>query len=257
MTAGTAQTTEAARIRLEVQEAVVGYGRAAPILNGVSLAVAEGTVTTIIGPNGAGKSTLLKAVAGLLPLREGDIRLEGSSVAAWGTAERVRHGISLCGQGRVNFPDLTVAENLRLAAYTVPRATVRRRLAEVRAQDRTTGERWRDRMSNLSGGQQQAVEISMALMTAPDVLLLDEPSLGLSPSARTTVFERIRAIADGGVCVLVVEQNIKSAAAVSDEIVVLDQGRVALTGPPTPVLADEALRHVYIGGFQPRRPPAG
>jgi branched-chain amino acid transport system ATP-binding protein len=243
--------------RLAGSDVVLGYGKAAPILSGVSLAVPAGTITTIIGPNGAGKSTLLKAVAGLLPLRGGDITLDGTSIATVGVAERVRRGISLCGQGRVSFPALTVGENMRLAGYIIRRSRLRERLREVRAQDATTDERWNERISNLSGGQQQAVEISMALMTEPRVLLLDEPSLGLSPPARATVFARIRRIADDGVAVLIVEQNVKSAAEVSDEIVVLDQGRVALSGHPDSVLADEALRHVYVGGFQRKSPSSG
>jgi branched-chain amino acid transport system ATP-binding protein len=234
---------------LAIDGVVVGYGRAAAVLGGVGFPAPAGSVTTIIGPNGAGKSTLLKAVAGVLPLRSGDITLDGASIAALTVGDRVRRGISLCGQGRVNFAALTVEENLRLAAYTAPRREVRQRLQAVRAQDPTTNERWHDRVSNLSGGQQQAVEISMALMTAPRVLLLDEPSLGLAPSARRTVFRRIRAIADDGVCVLVVEQNVKAAAEVSDTIVVLDQGQVVLIGPPNSVLTAEALRHVYVGGY--------
>jgi len=236
-----------------VDDVVVGYGRAAAVLNGVSFDSPGRSVTTIIGPNGAGKSTLLKAIAGLLPLRRGDITLDGQSIASASTADRVRRGISLCGQGRVSFPALTVEENLRLAAFTVPRSQVRSRLHQIRSQDAVTSQRWHDRISNLSGGQQQAVEISMALMTAPRVLLLDEPSLGLAPSARRLVFRRIRSIADEGVCVLMVEQNVKSAAEVSDRIVVLDQGRIALTGEPDSVLTAEALRHVYVGGYE-RKP---
>ena len=239
--------------RIDIRDVVVAYGRAEPILKRVSFPVSSTSITTIIGPNGAGKSTLLKAIAGLLPLRAGDIALDGESLASVSTRDRVRRGISLCAQGRVSFSALTVEENMRLAAFTVPRADLRQRLHTIRSQDPTTNERWHHRISNLSGGQQQAVEISMALMTSPRVLLLDEPSLGLAPAARRTVFARIRAIADAGVCVLIVEQNVKAAAEVSDEIVVLDQGQVALSGPPSSILSAEALRHVYVGGYE-RKP---
>jgi branched-chain amino acid transport system ATP-binding protein len=160
---------------------------------------------------------------------------------------RVAAGIRLSGQGRVNFPDLTVSENMALAGYGLPRRVLRERLAELRALDPITDTRWNDRISDLSGGQQQAVEISMALVTQPRVLLLDEPSLGLSPALRAEVFARARSIADGGVCVVIIEQNVEDAAKVSDRFVVLNQGQIALDGAPSEIFADETLRDIYVG----------
>jgi branched-chain amino acid transport system ATP-binding protein len=232
---------------IETIDVEAGYGRAASIVRGVSLLASAGAVTTIIGPNGAGKSTLLKALVGTVPLRSGDILLAGASIGRAPVVARVEAGIRLCGQGRANFPELTVGENMRLAGYSLPRRELRARLERIRAEDPITDQRWGDRIAQLSGGQQQAVEMSMSLVTAPTVLLLDEPSLGLSPAMRAQVFARTRAIADSGVCVLVVEQNVEDAAAISDRFVVLDQGRVALDGPPAAVLENEALRHVYVG----------
>jgi branched-chain amino acid transport system ATP-binding protein len=234
---------------LEVTGLIAGYGRAEPILRGIDLTVSGGLVTTIIGPNGAGKSTLLKVIAGLVPVREGTLSINERDATRTPAVNRTSLGVSLCGQGRVNFPHLTVEENMKLAGFTLSRAKLRARFHELRQSDTVTDKRWHDRVSNLSGGQQQSVEITMALITEPSVLLLDEPSLGLAPAARVAVFERIRRIADSGVCVLVVEQNVKAASAVSDRLVVLDQGRVVLDGHPSSILDDEALRHVYVGGL--------
>jgi branched-chain amino acid transport system ATP-binding protein len=236
---------------LVLQDAVVGYGRAAPVLVGVDLEFAPGEVTTVIGPNGAGKSTLLKAIAGLLPLRTGELSLDGSSITSESVAGRLARGISFCGQGRVNFRHLTVQENMLLAGFSLTRSELKERFRELREADETTDRRWDDRISSLSGGQQQAVEISMALVTCPSVLLLDEPSLGLAPTARAAVFNRIRGIAGSGVTVLVVEQNVKSALGASDRLVVLDQGVVVMDGNPAEVLDDEGLKAVYIGKFVP------
>ncbi|MFF5179785.1 ABC transporter ATP-binding protein [Micromonospora sp. NPDC000316] len=242
---------------LAVTDLVSGYGRAAPIVRGVSLAFSSGTISTVIGPNGAGKSTLLKTISGLVPVRAGRITVGHRSLEGEDATARVRAGVALCAQGRANFPDLTVAENVRLGAYGLPRRQVAERLAWVRANDPVTDKRWKDRVSDLSGGQQQSVEISMALVSDPSVLLLDEPSLGLAPGSRADVFQRIRQIADSGVCVLVVEQNVAAAVGVSDRLIVLDQGTVLLDGPPAAVLENDDLRTVYLGARATRaEPPA-
>ncbi|WP_353807610.1 branched-chain amino acid ABC transporter ATP-binding protein [Agromyces sp. SYSU T00194] len=237
---------------LSVSGLRAGYGRAADILKGIDLDIARGSITTVIGPNGAGKSTFLKAIAGLVTVRAGEIRLGDRVLSTIPATRRVREGVVLCGQGRTNFAELSVEENLMLAGYTLPRRALHARMAAVRAADPVVDSRWHARVSSLSGGQQQSVEISMALMTEPEVLLLDEPSLGLSPGARTALFERVRDIADGGVTVLIVEQNVKAAAVVSDRLVVLEQGAIALDGTPSGVMADDRLREVYVGGVNTR-----
>jgi branched-chain amino acid transport system ATP-binding protein len=236
---------------LRLDDVEAGYGQAASVVRGVSLGFAAGSVTTIIGPNGAGKSTLFKAIAGLIPLRRGDLLLGQTSITGKPAATRVRDGISMCAQGRANFPQLTVAENMTLAGYWLPRPERRARLAVLRRGDEVTDRRWHDRVGRLSGGQQQSVEISMALVSQPRVLLLDEPSLGLAPGARAKVFERVREIARSGVCVVIIEQNVRDAAQISDRFVVLDQGVVALDGPPEAILGDEELRTIYVGRALP------
>ncbi|MEU9891442.1 ABC transporter ATP-binding protein [Sphaerisporangium sp. NPDC051011] len=240
-----------ATLALRVEKLVVGYGRAAPVLRGLDLRADGGQVTTVIGPNGAGESTLLKALAGHARPRSGRVLVRGIEVQDMAAVTRVRHGVGYCGQGRVNFARLTVEENLALAGFSLPRDVLRERLRQARA-DPLVDARWRSRVGDLSGGQQQSVEIAMALMTRPSVLLLDEPSLGLSPAARREVFARARSVADEGTCVVVVEQNVRAATEVTDRLVVLDRGVVALAGPPRQILSDERLRTVYVGGLHAR-----
>jgi branched-chain amino acid transport system ATP-binding protein len=239
--------------RLQVEGITVGYGRAAPIIRGVSLELDDGCVTTLIGPNGAGKSTLLKSIAGLVELRSGEIYLSGQPVGHIPAHLRARLGIGTCAQGRVNFSHMTVEENLRLAGFALGRQELKARLAELREGDPFLRDRWHTRVGDLSGGQQQFVEVAMALVHVPSVLLLDEPSLGLSPAARRSVLDRARAIAEGGTCVLIVEQNVRAATAVSDRVVVLDQGRIALDGRPGDILGDSALRDIYVGAVGDRK----
>jgi branched-chain amino acid transport system ATP-binding protein len=235
--------------RLQLHNVVAGYGRAAPVIKGVDLAFDDATITTLIGPNGAGKSTLLNCISGLVELRSGEVVLAGKPIGALPAASRSRLGIGTCAQGRSNFAHLTVAENLRLAGFSLPRRELRDRLKGLRSQDELLNQRWHDRVADLSGGQQQFVEISMALINEPQVLLLDEPSLGLSPAARSAIFARVRRIADEGRCIVIVEQNVRAATAISDRLVVLDRGTIALQGSPADILADPALREVYVGGI--------
>ena len=159
-----------------------------------------------------------------------------------------------CAQGRVNFGHLTVEENLRLAGFGLRRGEVKARLAQLRESDSFLDARWRARVGDLSGGQQQFVEVAMALVNQLSVLSLGQPSLGLSPAARTAVLARARATADDGTCVFVVEQNVRAAAPISDRIVVLDRGSIVLDGTPGDLLDDPRLRAVYVGTVGERSP---
>ncbi len=232
---------------LSVRDLISGYVRDAPIVHGVTHEFTPGTITVIIGPNGAGKSTLLKSIMGLVDVYSGDVLLDGESLVAREATDRVRAGLNFCPQGRANFPNLTVAENLQLAGYTLSRAELDGRLGDLRLTSKLIDERWRERIANMSGGEQQRVEIEMSLITRPKVVLLDEPSLGLAPSAWHQIFDQVRAIADGGVTVVIVEQNVRAAVRIADRLIVLEQGRTVLDGKPYEILEDGELRRVYLG----------
>jgi len=232
---------------LSVRGLVAGYVRDAPIVHSINHDFHPGSVTVIIGPNGAGKSTLLKSIAGLVDVFAGDILLDEESLVSRAATERVRAGLNFCPQGRANFPNLTVADNLRLAGYSLTRSTLEQRLSELRATNKLISERWRERIANMSGGEQQRVEIEMSLITKPKVLLLDEPSLGLAPAAWHQIFDQVRAIADGGVTVVIVEQNVRAAVRIADRLIVLEQGETVLDGIPDEILNDDELRRVYLG----------
>jgi branched-chain amino acid transport system ATP-binding protein len=224
-----------------------GYQPDAAIVHEVTHSFELGTVTLVIGPNGAGKSTLIKTIVGLTKLIGGDISVDGIPVSSRRVSERIGLGVSFCPQGRANFPSLTVGENLKLAGYTLSRQILDERLSELRARHPLVDRRWTERIGNLSGGEQQRIELAMALLTRPRVLLLDEPSLGLSPAASREIFQEVRAIADGGVCVIIVEQNVRAVVPIADRLIVLEQGVTVLDGEPEHVLTDPELRRVYLG----------
>lgn len=234
--------------RLSVQDLESGYGGGVRIVNGVSATFDEGTVTTVIGPNGAGKSTLLKSIYGTATRYQGEVELDGVRVTQAVPWKRLRSGLGVVFQGRVNFPKMTVAENLDLGRWVVPR----HRHKEVReaVMDRypILGQKSHQIAGNLSGGEQQILEMAMVLQAEPRVLMLDEPSLGLSPKWQSDVFKDVRRIADSGVCVIVVEQNVPAALAVSDRAVVMQQGLIALDGPAADLTEDPRLRQIYMGG---------
>jgi branched-chain amino acid transport system ATP-binding protein len=232
---------------LSVADLSSGYVSDAPIVHGVTHNFYPGTVTVIIGPNGAGKSTLLKTIAGLVDVFSGAVSLDGTSLSKRPAIERVSAGLNFCPQGRANFPNLTVGENLRLAGFSLSRHTLDARLKELRQGNELIHDRWHERIANMSGGEQQRVEIEMSLITRPSVLMLDEPSLGLAPAAWHQIFDQVRAIANSGVTVIIVEQNVRAAVRIADRLVVLEQGRTVLDGPPDEILNDDELRRVYLG----------
>ena len=233
---------------LTVEGLVAGYGEVT-ILNGVDLTLARGSLTTIIGANGAGKSTLLRALGGNVAAREGTIRLEGRDVTGLTALERLACGVGHVPQGRCNFPGLSVAQNLALGAYSR-----RDGRAEIEADTRALLDRFPvlarragTLAGNLSGGEQQLLETAMVLMTRPRLLLLDEPSLGLSPKMMDAVFDNARQLCNDGLTVLVVEQNAVEALRLSDVGVVMELGRVRHVAPAGQVLEHPEIRSMVLG----------
>lgn len=238
---------------LEVSNLEVFYHRLSQVLRGVSLAVPDGAVVALLGPNGAGKTTVLRAISGLLDLHDGDLRkgrvlLHGTDLTDAPAAAVVRSGLAQVLEGRQVFPTLSVDENLRTGAHTQRR---RRNIAEDL--DRVYGrfprlaERRGQAAGYLSGGEQQMLAIGRALMAAPRVLLLDEPSLGLAPKLVDEIGEVIRSINHDGTAVLLVEQNAGMALEIADHGYVLENGRVVMDAPADKLLRDEDIREFYLG----------
>lgn len=225
---------------------VAGYGEM-QILHGVGIRVAPGEVVTVIGPNGCGKSTLLKTLVGLIHPTAGKITLGGCDITGTATRERLRAGLGYVPQVRNVFATMTTEENLRMGLFAVP-GSVRERQDAVRRILPTLDDYWDATAGRLSGGQQQIVALGRALMASPKVLLLDEPSAGLSPKATNDVFRHVRAISsEGGVGVLLVEQNAHKALAISDRCYVLAEGRNKLDGKAASIADDPEIGRIYLG----------
>ncbi len=233
---------------LLAEDVVCGYGAADEILKGASLHVGPGELVAVIGPNGAGKSTLLKAVAGLLRLKSGSIRLDGERIDALPPRDRARRGIAFVPQEANIFPTLTVRENLEMGGFILPRGAVRGRIEGLLGRFPMLAQKRRQAARTLSGGQRQVLAMAMALMVEPRLLLLDEPSAGLSPLAAAALFDTIRAIHRQGVPVAMVEQNAHGALAIAGTGVVLVDGRVARTGPAAALAVDPEVRRLFLGG---------
>jgi branched-chain amino acid transport system ATP-binding protein len=231
---------------LEVEGLYAGYTDE-PVIRDVSLLIPAGSITTIIGPNGAGKSTLLGALYGLCRHFAGRIVFAGADIQELAPSERLKRGIGLVPQGRCNFPLMSVKENLELGTYSLPRAETKAAIARMVDLFPLLKERWRIQAGNLSGGEQQILEMAMVMVTRPRLLLLDEPSLGLSPGNQLLVFQTIQDIRAGGMTVLLVEQNATAALRISDTAIVMELGRKRLEGAARQVLGDPTLRAAYLG----------
>ena len=219
-----------------------------PAIRGISLEVNEGEVVALLGANGAGKTTVLRAVSALSPPESGEIRLEGRSLAGRDPARIVEAGIAQVPEGSRVWPQLTVQENLRLGAYAVRRrAGFGERLDRVFRLLPRLRERRTQRAGDLSGGERQMAAIGRALMAAPKLLLMDEPSLGLAPQVVDTVFETIARIRGEGVAVLLVEQNLMRALSLAERAYVLENGRIARAGAGADLLRDPEVRRAYLG----------
>ena len=223
-----------------------GYGGGGDVLNDCTVAVNAGEIAVIVGPNGAGKSTAMKALFGMLDLRAGGVRLDGRSIDALSPQERVRHGMGFVPQNTNVFTSMTVEENLEMGAF-IRDDDIRDTLEEVYALFPILHEKRRQAAGELSGGQRQQVAVGRALMTRPRVLMLDEPTAGVSPIVMDELFERIIDIAKTGLSILMVEQNARQALSIADRGYVLVQGRNAYTDTGRALLDDPDVRKSFLG----------
>lgn len=233
---------------LQVEGVVGGYGAADEILKGISVSLAPGRMAAIVGPNGAGKSTLLKAIAGILKPKAGSIRLEGAELTGQPPRAIAARGVAFVPQEANIFPSLTVRENLEMGGYLEPASRVKARAEALMTRFPMLAEKRRRAARTLSGGQRQILAMAMALMVEPRLLLLDEPSAGLSPKAAEFLFDSIAAIHAEGTAILMVEQNALEALAIAEEGIVLVDGRVARTGEAAALAADPEVRRLFLGG---------
>lgn len=236
----------AAEALISLEGVVAGYVPGVNILDGVDMVVRPGELVGIIGPNGAGKSTMLKALFGLVGVRAGSVRYKGEDIANLPAHQLVERGIGYVPQAANVFPSLTVEENLEMGAYLRPRLA-KERIAVVVDMFPRLGERIRQRAGSLSGGERQMLAMGRALMMEPEVLLLDEPSAGLSPALQDQVFIRTKQINRTGVAVVIVEQNARRCLQICDRGYVLDQGRNAYTNTGAALLADPKIIELYLG----------
>jgi branched-chain amino acid transport system ATP-binding protein len=231
---------------LEVVDLHSGYGRI-EVLRGVSLEVKAGEVVALIGSNGAGKTTLLRALSGVQPITGGEIRLLGTRIETLPPHRRVERGLTQSPEGRQVFGPLSVEDNLRLGAYMRRDREIGADRDQVYAMFPALAEKRRIAAGSLSGGQQQMLAIGRALMGRPKLLLLDEPSLGLSPLLVDQILASIVALRGRGITVLLVEQNAAAALEIADRGYVLETGRIISTGPGAALLSDPAVKAAYLG----------
>lgn len=231
---------------LSLRDVTITYDRAVAV-SGLSIDVLAGEIVAILGANGAGKTSTLRCISGLLRPTQGMVRFRGEDLVSHSAAEIVHLGISHVPEGRRIFPGLTVAENLELGAYAVPKVELRRRMERVREIFPVLSERATQSAGTLSGGEQQMLAIGRALMAEPRLLLLDEPSLGLAPLMVEAVFDRLSGILKGNVTILLVEQNARLALETADRAYVLERGALVCSGTSAEVGADERVHRAYLG----------
>ncbi len=234
-------------LALELRNVDAGYGDI-EVLQDVSIAVPRNTIVSVLGANGAGKSTLLKTIFGSVQPAAGQVILEGDDVTGLPPVERLRQGVAYVPEGRSNFPGLTVHENLEMGAYIRnDAAAVQEDIARLYERFAILNEKRNELAGNLSGGQQQALELGMALMLRPQLMLIDEPTLGLAPILVAQVFRTVQEIHEGGATVVLVEQNAKAALEISHYGFVLELGRVRFQGPAHELAANEEVIEAYLG----------
>lgn len=232
---------------LEARDLTAGYVPDLPILRGVSMQAVRGQITLIIGPNGAGKSTLIKAIAGLVPISTGHVKFEGGDITGLRTDRLASRGIAYVPQNDNIFRSLTIRQNLELALRRaeVDASAVLDRLFQ---QFPALAVKQKDKAGSLSGGQRQFLAIAMALAAEPRLILMDEPSAGLSPKAAQEVLEHARTLAASGVSILLVEQNVNQAMRLSDHCYILAEGRNQIDGRADDLLNDKVVGEIYLGG---------
>lgn len=233
---------------LTLQEVVAGYGRMT-ILHGLSAAIRRGAITTVIGPNGAGKSTLFKTIFGLLGVRSGRIAFDGADITGFTPRRMLDRGACYVPQGRNLFPELTVKHNLELGGVALgDRSALPARMAAMMERFPILKEKADAQASTLSGGQQKLLEVARGLLLDPKLMLIDEPSIGLSPLMVQEVFGILQALRDSGVTILLIEQNARQALAVSDYGLVLEQGQTRIEDRADRILADPRIAQLFLGG---------
>jgi branched-chain amino acid transport system ATP-binding protein len=242
----TSSSTKTPTPVVHIDNVVAGYLPGVNILNGCSLVAEQGELIGIIGPNGAGKSTLLKAIFGQVNVRSGSVVLEGEDITGLRANKLVQRGVGMVPQTNNVFPSLTIEENLQMGLYQRPGA-YKERLEFVTGIFAELGKRLKQRAGSLSGGERQMVAMSRALMMDPKVLLLDEPSAGLSPVRQDEAFIRVSEINKAGVTTIMVEQNARRCLQICDRGYVLDQGRDAYTGSGRDLLNDPKVTELYLG----------
>jgi len=239
------------KVVLEVNDVSVSYGEAAPALRQISMSLREHELVAVLGANGAGKSTLLRAISGLVPLRGGRIYFQGNDITELAPSKRVGLGIVHVPEGRQMLQGLTVHENLLLGAYVrkrEPMSAIHETEQEIYQLFPILEERKNQLAGSLSGGQQQMLALGRALMSKPRILMCDEPSLGIAPIVVKEIFSSIAQLRDGGVPVLLVEQNAKKALALADRAVVMQRGEIKLAGLARDVASNDALSAAYLSG---------
>ncbi|SFA70477.1 amino acid/amide ABC transporter ATP-binding protein 2, HAAT family [Poseidonocella pacifica] len=234
---------------LDVSSLTAGYGDGPAILDGAHLTVQPGKVHCIIGPNGAGKSTLLKAICGMLKIRKGDVKFKGESLKGLRPDQILRKGICFVPQERALFPKMTVRENLRMGGYSLAdKSGLERAIDEIEERFPILRERRDQHAGTMSGGQQQTLAMARTLIVKPDIVMLDEPSLGLAPKIVQEMFDIMKVMASEGITILLVEQNALMGLKNADWGVVLDLGRTLFEGPAAEVMADPRIQELYLGG---------
>lgn len=231
---------------LKINELHTGYGKK-PVLFGPSLEVNKGEIVAVIGPNGAGKSTILKTICGLIPVWDGKIAFEGSCINGSTPARNVKRGITFCPQGNRGFDELSVSENLQIGGIHLKKKELVARIDELLELFPMLKDRLKQNAGTLSGGEQQMLALGRALIPKPKLLLLDEPSLGLSPALVTTAFERIRQVNNEmRTAILIVEQKVRKILKVCHRVYGVKLGKIAFDGKPQELMARKELRKVFL-----------
>jgi ABC-type branched-subunit amino acid transport system ATPase component len=233
---------------LEISGIVAGYD-GSDVLKGVEMTIEKGSITCIIGPNGAGKSTVLKVISGLLRPRLGNVRFDGEDIIGLSPRQILEKGIVQVPQNHSLFNEMTVRENVRLGAYLINnRMAIQKALSDVEASFPIVKELANEKAGNLSGGQQRLVEFARCLMLNPKLILLDEPSMGLDPRTLKSVFDTIGTMHQSGRTILLVEQNVKIGLGAATRGIVMESGKVRLTGTNLEILHHPEIGHLYLGG---------
>ena len=233
---------------LTLEKVVAGYGRMT-IVNGLSATIRRGAITTVIGPNGAGKSTLFKTVFGLLGVRSGRVKFDGADTTGFAPRRMLDAGMCYVPQGRNLFPELSVKHNLELGGVALAdRSSLAARMDEMMARFPMLREKADAQASTLSGGQQKLLEVARGLLLNPKLMLIDEPSIGLSPLMVEEVFSILKGLRDAGVTILLIEQNARAALAISDYGLVLEQGLTRIEDRADVILADPRIAQLFLGG---------